>query len=82
MVMSCTVENEWQPKLLLPRCYIIATGGVRVRAALLTRGAKPMDTILQVVRALGALSSIARLLLELFERWNRRKHIAEDERQK
>lgn len=40
-----------------------------------------MDTILQVVRALGALSSIARLLLELFERWNRRKHIAEDERQ-
>jgi len=42
-----------------------------------------MDTILQVIRALGAaLSSIARLLLELFERWNRRKHIAEDERQK
>lgn len=41
-----------------------------------------MDTILQVIRALGALSSIARLLLELFERWGRRKHIAEDERQK
>jgi len=63
--------------------YKDRTGGVRVRAALLTRGAKPMDTILQVIRALGAaLSSIARLLLELFERWNRRKHIAEDERQK
>lgn len=41
-----------------------------------------MDTILQVIRALGALSSMARLLLELFERWDRRKHIAEDERQK
>ena len=41
-----------------------------------------MDTILQVIRALGALSSIVRLLLELFERWDRRKHIAEDERQK
>ncbi len=41
-----------------------------------------MDTILKVIRALGALSSIARLLLELFERWDRRKHIAEDERQK
>ena len=53
-----------------------------MRAALLTRGAKPMDTILKVIRALGALSSIARLLLELFERWDRRKHIAEDERQK
>ena len=41
-----------------------------------------MDTILQVIRALGALSSIARLLFELSERWNRRKHIAEDEKQK
>lgn len=62
--------------------YKDRTGGVRVRVALLTRGAKPMDTILQVIRALGALSSMARLLLELFERWDRRKHIAEDERQK
>lgn len=62
--------------------YKDRTGGVRVRAALLTRGAKPRDTILQVIRALGALSSIARLLLKLFERWDRRKHIAEDERQK
>ena len=53
-----------------------------MRAALLKRGAKPIDTILQVIRALEALSSIARLLLELLERWNRRKHIAEDERQK
>ena len=62
--------------------YEDRSGGVRVRAALLKRGAKPMDTILQVIRALGALSSIARLLFELSERWNRRKHIAEDERQK
>lgn len=62
--------------------YKDRTGEIRVRAALLTRGAKPRDTILQVIRALGALSSIARLLLELFERWGKRKHIAEDERQK
>ena len=40
-----------------------------------------MDTILQVIRALGALSSIARLLLELFVRWDRREHNAEDGRQ-
>ena len=61
-------------------CYIIpSASGVRVRAALLVRGATPMDTILQVIRALGALASIARLLLELFGRWDRRKHNAEGE---
>lgn len=50
-----------------------------MRAALLVRGATPMDTILQVIRALGALASIARLLLELLGRWDRRKHNAEGE---
>ena len=58
---------------------ILCASGVRVRAALLVRGATPMDTILQVIRALGALASIARLLLELFGRWDRRKHNAEGE---
>ena len=50
-----------------------------MRAALLAREAKPMETFLHVIRALGALASIARLLLELFRRWDRRKHNAEGE---
>lgn len=38
-----------------------------------------MDMFLQILRALGALASIARLLIELHRRWEELKHKAEDE---
>jgi hypothetical protein len=45
-----------------------------VRAALLVRGATPMDTVLEILRALASIASIARLLFEL---WKEHKHKAD-----
>lgn len=57
---------------------------VRVRAALLARGAMPMNMFLEILSALANMAGIWSLLLELADRWREHRHqrMTEEEKER